>query len=94
MAGCSEEAYTSLKLEHARQLLMFDDNEVTSDYAAQVRELLYGSKPYATAISLWLSWCLQMLTRDCVPTARMGAAGWSNILPATCGQVRQRRQVR
>ena len=51
VAGCSEEAYTSLKLEHARQLLMFEDNETTSDYAAQVSNLLVGSTPstYHTA---------------------------------------------
>ncbi len=37
VAGCSEEAYASLKLEHARELLMFEDDEVTLDYTAQVR---------------------------------------------------------
>ena len=36
VAGCSEEAYASLKLEHARELLMFEDTQVTLDYTAQV----------------------------------------------------------
>ena len=37
VAGCSEEAYASLKLAHARELLMFEDDQLTLDYTAQVR---------------------------------------------------------
>jgi len=35
VAGCSEQAYSSIKLDHACQLLMFNDNDTALQYASE-----------------------------------------------------------
>lgn len=36
MASCSEQAYPSITVAHARQLLLFDDDAVALQYASEV----------------------------------------------------------
>ena len=68
VAGCSEEAYTSLKLQHARELLMFDSDELTLDYTAQVRLPHAASMHLSFACASWgLSHCssLKLILFSC-----------------------------
>lgn len=42
VAGCSEQAYPSITVAHARQLLLFDSDAATLQYSSEVCSLLHG----------------------------------------------------
>jgi len=42
VAGCSEQAYPSITVAHARQLLLFDSDAATLQYTSEVCSLLLG----------------------------------------------------